>query len=782
MTKKKLIVGALSLMAAMLFATPASFGQCGSGVNVHYVGIGSSAEFQTLAFGANKALAALGGYTAPTNIWSSTAAQVIDTRPSVIAGFTNTIDTGLKIWVFYDSSATCNAYVGYQADSVQGTKDFYCYKKVPAGFVGTEAACYGNSTGVGSWELANSGANVVLGLPDTPAATPLPAAISTFLVSGPVPTKTGKVQNLPPAYCGQLGSTTHKAVAATAYCYFNSAHTDIRPEDGLYATTRALSSYSTTNGLAGLGYNQTACGAQVSGTHVVGCPIFDSFQKKAVFYPLQFALKTSDSYTKAVIPGSTTLSLGATPVVVFVNNADSSNSLGFGVKQGDGSYLHKDINHKVLAHVFEGTDPCTGDLLPTTPTPALYGGLISGSGQPIQAVVREPLSGTYNTFEFTAVRTLSGSAATAVGQNNITTVTWISDDESSQEFDPYAQLGTTAGADGPAFAFNTPPACPGNSTAAPTGTCGDPLYNPGGLCSGSTSGVGSGRLRAIGTGEEVAATLGLDNVASTAAVVEDGIGYAFWGYSNFKPGASGCQTASTASPISGDVTCANYIGHYLTVDAVDPLFETEGGERDATPNPNGAYNFPQCAFIQDGVSKGGAFPCEQIPFYHIYDGKYPLWSLLRLVSFNNINPTATVNGQQTPEGVINVLSYAESEAAPGSAEQLSDFVPFFNTIAGVPYTQGGAFPTGNLNLGVFRSHYLQSVVNPYNGHTACGGNFVGVKIVGGSGTGATCLVDTGGDVGGSVLTVQSDVDFNLDFGGQIVNGVHYPAEIYGLHQ
>jgi hypothetical protein len=755
MTKQKLIVGALSLMATVLLAT-ASFASstCASGIDVHYVGIGSSAEFQTLAFGANKALANVAGYTAPTNIWSSGAAQIIDARTGV-----NTIDTGLKIWVFYDSSLTCNVYVGFQADSVQGNKDFFCYGKVPTGFVGVQANCYGNHQSTGSWELANSGANVIFGLPDTPAATPLPAPIQTFLVTAPVPTKVGSVQQPAPAYCGQKGTPGAK----TAYCYFNVAHTDIRPEDGLFATTRALSAYNTTNGMAGLGYNQVACGATGTGTKTVGCPIYDSFAKKAVFYALSFSLKT-DPYTSAAVPGYTTLSIGASPELVFVNNADTTNSLGFGVIQGDGSYLHKNINRKVLAHVFDGTDSCTGDLLATTPTPAAFGGTVAGSGAPIQSVIREPLSGTYNTFEFNAVRDLSGSAAKAIKQSTIVNTSWISDVESSQEIDLRGNLGAT----GPAFNFNTGSGCPGNSTAAPDGTaeCGDPLSVHTSTCgSGTTKGL---RLRAIGTGEEVAATLGQDNTGGSQVV--DGIGYAFWGYGNFKPGAAGC----TGGGSSGDVTCSTYNGHYLTVDGIDPLFQTEGGALDANPNPNGAYNFPQCGLIQK-VS-GYGFPCQQIPFNHVYDGSYPIWSLLRLVTFDNVGST-----QQTPEGVINVLAYAQLEAAPGSAEQLSDFVPFLNSITGLPYTQGGTLPTGDLNLGVFRSHYKQSLINPDNGHASCTA-FTGVNITGGTSGAKTCLVDLGGDVGGSVLTVQSDVDFNADFGGVVINGRTYPNEIYGLQQ
>jgi hypothetical protein len=202
---------------------------------------------------------------------------------------------------------------------------------------------------------------------------------------------------------------------------------------------------------------------------------------------------------------------------------------------------------------------------------------------------------------------------------------------------------------------------------------------------------------------------------------------------------------------------------------------------------------------------------------------------------------ANVTGKQvTPAGAINMLAAAETEAVDASF-QLSDFVPLLKNVSGsykqglgavttsgthvtwvsgdpfdttwtgsivingatftittvtsttsmtvtpappthstqVPYDwNSGTPPKGDLNLGVFRSHYVQSAINGYNGHANCG-SYTGIQIVGGTGTvGNTCLVDLGGDMGGSVLTVQSDTDFNADFGGVGVN----PAELYGQHQ
>ena len=62
------------------------------------------------------------------------------------------------------------------------------------------------------------------------------------------------------------------------------------------------------------------------------------------------------------------------------------------------------------------------------------------------------------------------------------------------------------------------------------------------------------------------------------------------------------------------------------------------------------------------------------------------------------------------------------------------------------------------------------------------GNFTGVTLQGGTSGSSVCLVDTGNDVGGSVFTVQTDVDFNADFGSTFLTSSKPLYEIYGLHQ
>jgi len=833
MTKRMTLL-ALSFAATVLLATN-SFGQaCSSGFTPRFVGVGSSAQYNTGTYAAIDAVngeiaAANPTFTGPVNVWTTKNATLQDSRVSPAA-----LDNGVKGSVVWDSSAVCNVYVVLNADSTIGNRCFFATAKSVAPATGTYGACTPANNSK-SWPAA-AGINLVPGITDTPN---LPVALQTWIVASPAPTAAGQA---PQPQCGQQGAIG----ATTFYCFFNAALTDVRPEDALYATTRALSTYSSTNGVSGLGYDQTACGASTTHPTLQGCVITDAFNKGGAFNVLSFKLTGTDPFTAAAVPVYTTLTTGVAPVVILAQNHDTS-TYGLGATQADGSYLFKNINRKTLGFIFDGTTSCTADILPVTPTPAAYGGAIpTSSGAGIQAIIREPLSGTYNTFEFTGVRQLTGSAPAAIGISKISATSWLSDDDSSQELDPEGNLAT-----GPATNFGA-----GTCSPFPTGAtaCGDPLYNP----SKTAACSGGYRARSIGTGEEVAATLGLDNVTGGLSVT-DGMGYTFWSYQNIAPVVTGVTGFSCETGVSGDVTCSTgYLAHYLTVDAIDPLFSTEGGAFSPTlgstpENPTGPYNLPQCGAIVNGVSNN-PFPCMQIPFTHIYDGTYPLWSQLRIVTL------APVTGKQIiPGSVIDLIGYAQSEAAPGSTKQLSDFAPFLTSVSGLPYEQGlgsvtssvhtvtwssgdqfsytwcggasfpatcsgsqaainikgvaytistinsatsltitgsatnatpvdyvwnaGALPTGNLNIGVFRSHRKQSGINPVNGHFPCGTaptfSFTSVLITGGTAAHPTCLVDFGGDVGGSVFTVRSDVDFYTDFGS---TGSPNPKEIYGLQQ
>ncbi|HVN22300.1 MAG TPA: hypothetical protein VMU05_26165, partial [Dongiaceae bacterium] len=624
MTKRNVLV-AFACLATLLLATN-GFGQCGSGVAAQFVGAGSSAQFNSFAYAAHNGLGL-------PNFWTTGSGQLQDDRLGIT-------DTGLTAFVAWDNNNVCNIYVYFSIDSAVGVKDFFAYDKGTV-LGGTAAREWGAVFGVpGAWTSA-AGAGKVPGIVDTGVP---PAQIQTFLTTSPRPTTTTQ---LPQPGCGQQGAVS----GTTLFCFITAGMTDIRPEDALYATARALSSYSTTSNLAGLGYNQAACGAV--GTNQ-GCGIKDAFDASKNFNVLNFKISGTDPVTSATVPSYTTLSTGASPIAVLARNADTS-TLGLGNVTG-GVYKFNNINRAVLAQVFNGTESCTGDLLPIPGTSA-------AAGKALAAILREPLSGTYNTFEFGAVRTLSGSAATAVKQSTASSTSWLSNDNNSQEFDPYGHLTT-----GPATNFGAG-SCAAGAVDATT-PCGDPLYNPTGAC-GSATGF---KARAVGTGNVVKVVTG--GLTNSHLDTTNAIGYAFWSYQNMKPAASGCQTSAG----SGDVTCSSYLAHYLTVDAIDPFFVSPGGALDTAPaNPNGAYNFPQCGAVQ---STTNSFPCMQIPFTHIYDGSYPIWSLLRFATFANVT-----GKQVTPHGAINMLAAAETSAADPTLN-FSDFVPLLKNVTTAAYLQG----------------------------------------------------------------------------------------------
>jgi hypothetical protein len=765
---KKLLVVAMALASSLFTANV--FGQCGTGATLQFVGVGSSAQFNTMAYAAQDVLTAAGnGFNL---ISQKNGATISDTRPQYLSPAQPVANDTANIWIAYDNLATCNVYAYFSVDSGVGVKDFMSYVKLTSGFGLNKSVAAAYPSSFATYSGAN--ANQVNGLSDTVAT--YPANVVTALTLNPVTYIQSAANKKPLAYCGQPTGLTNDGV----YCSFNAALTDIRPEDALYAATRALSSYNTTNSLAGLGYNDTNCGANTVKPALYGCPIFDAFGQKKEFNVLSFKLSGTDPIASGSVPAFTTISDGIAPVVVIVNNGTD-----FGQTYTDAAgltnYKWNDINHKTLSLVFDGTSHCTGDIIN-------YSNLVSGStstGHPLQVVFREPLSGTYNTFEFTGVRTLSGSASSAVGISHVSSTAWVTDDASGQEFsiDP---------------ALN--PGCYNSSTGVTTVPCGDAtaVYSPVPTSSTATGTCGAGlRLRAIGTGEEVAATVATYNTTTstfpTPYSIDNGIGYAFWSYGNLKPLCS-----AITQQTSGLATCTGTnLGHYLTVDGIDPLFATEGGEFDpgnvnilinGTPtpvpatNPSGPYNAPLCKFNFAGVSGvTTTYSCFPIPFTHEYDGKYPLWTFLRIMTFSN----ATNGSLITPVPVLNMIAYAENEANATASRATSDFAPFLTNLVNSGTLTAPSW-TGDLNLFVFRSHF-KNTNSPNNGHSGCpaGYNFNGVALVGGTSGHATCLIDAGGDVGGSVLTVQQDVDF-ISGDGAAIKAEYglssFPAEIYSLHQ
>jgi hypothetical protein len=163
----------------------------------------------------------------------------------------------------------------------------------------------------------------------------------------------------------------------------NAAATDIRPEDALFATCRANSKLGGgVDGLAGLGYGANASGvcpafgaalADLEGTDIKSA--FPASTSTA--HILAFAISGKDPFTGTAIPAATTVSIGAAPIV-FITNRQSALKT---VSNATDSNLHL---------LFGGTS-CNA----------------SAFGAPaadIQVYLREPVSGTMNTTEYTVFR------------------------------------------------------------------------------------------------------------------------------------------------------------------------------------------------------------------------------------------------------------------------------------------------------------------------------------------------------------------------------------------
>lgn len=220
----------------------------------------------------------------------------------------------------------------------------------------------------------------------------------------------------------------------------NAAGTDIRPEDAEFAVTRALTPCGSSTTLSsgsiapylGLGYTD---GGSI-GSH------FSS----STFNVINFSLPA----TYFVQP------VGFDPILVVVNTTDPSGT-------GFNSANFKNISSANLASYLDGslgsTSAVVGDTPATTTT-----------------IVREPLSGTYNTMEYNVPNSSALKTSQDVGVNQL----------SSQ-----VNCSGTVPASNPMAIENTL--------------------------------KGSWRYRAIGTGEE------LKEVFNT----NESLGYAFWGVSNF---------------------------------------------------------------------------------------------------------------------------------------------------------------------------------------------------------------------------------------------------------
>ncbi|HTC92057.1 MAG TPA: hypothetical protein VK699_01235 [Terriglobales bacterium] len=401
---------------------------------------------------------------------------------------------------------------------------------------------------------------------------------------------------------------------------FNVALTDIRPEDAKFASMRAMTAYAaqvTGRSSTGVGYGPFPIGTSIQ-----------SSQSSTKANPVDFAIDPGDvdPITGGAVRHYVEISIGAAPLLVMVNK--SSSTAGH---LGDPNFTG--INRFELANALIGGVSRTRELFAAS-------GL---SDFALHTFIREPLSGTYNTMEWSV--------------------------PNSREVcgDPGFAVGLVCGQDENINPANT------SCTVKPcTVESGNPLWHI--FPNVDSVGNHATRGRCVGTGECVTAVNG----------TADGLGYAFWGFSTF---------ASKANI------------KYLSVDGAEPLYST------ASANPNGVGIPPQCSPS-----------CPLLSFPNIVNGTYPIWSYYRMM-YDATDPTSLATA---------MVTYAQRASDP-TLGIFTDMVP-------APLMQ------------VFRSHYAQVV---RDGGAAFGPNN-GFK---------SGVPQTGGDAGGAILTIQSELDFIADTGG-----------------
>ncbi|GAC1635113.1 MAG: hypothetical protein NVS9B14_11940 [Candidatus Acidiferrum sp.] len=632
--KKWKICSAVLALALALTCLAANSAQAQS---VPVVAVGSSALFPSAAIAAVSS-DPVRGTTTPlcgSRFWTGSA-SAIDARKSLTSPVIP--DEGGTLWVAWDNDTTPTVICAYlSVDSIVGQRLFF----------GQGAGAAGNATlSIPTTACTTAGANKVAFIWDT-ATAGLPV----------------------PVYNALSGNTGASCTAATAPVHFNLALTDVRPEDAQFiGNSRVLCNDA--NASAFFPPDDKSCmgfgpGVSSPGTAVVSS--YSSASAQAVAY----SFTGTDPISGVAIPASRTLSVGAEPVLVFVN-ASGAGSGDFGNLISTGKLTN--VNSKTLSAMYTGQAFFTRDLVQgTTPNsiPQVFAHVLQ----------REPMSGTYTTFEWQVIRQRDGFNA------------------NSQE----------TGILGPSQAGYTSACFVQNANAFPGVSCSNPLS----FCIGANCAL---RTRVIGTGQMVS-TANNNALSNT-------LGYAFWSLGSF----------------------GNKLNiRYLTLDGVDPLFPSYSAHSGVFPGgvagQGTAALLPapaagQCGgyFNGDGGATISSFSCNSyaLPtFDGVTSGNYRAWNELRAVYFG----ASDLAPSFSPLNVTGFVRGAQDQAAPAPTARIPDIFP-------AQYCANAACSSTVDPLQVFRSHYTIGGVTGVNGQQ--------------SGT-----TEAGGDVAGTILNAQTEIDAGL---------------------
>jgi hypothetical protein len=578
------ICGALLALATAAVCVPASNAQTPA---IPIVAVGSSALFPSAAIAATVG-DPVRGVTAPlcgSRFWTGSASAA-DARSTLTSPAIP--NEGGTLWVAWDNDATPTIICTYlSVDTIVGQRLFF----------GQGSGSSGNATLiVPTSACTTAGGDKVAFVWDT-ATAGLPVAVWNALTGG----------NSTLANC--TGSTTSAPV------HFNVAFTDLRPEDAQFVgNARVLCNDANAN--ANFPTDDKSCLGFGPGISSPGTPVVSSFSTASA-QAVAYAFTGTDPISSVAIPASQTFTVGAEAVIPIVNTTDQATAGSFGLLTNPGANPRlTNVNSHTLAALYTGQAILTRDILGAAP------GTIPAVA--VNALQREPMSGTYTTFEWQVVRQRDGL-------NAISQETGI--------------LGPSQ----PGYAS----ACfAQNANAFPTVTC----SNPASTCVGASCGL---RTRVIGTGQMVS------TANNTAFNTKSILGYAFWSLGSFGGKAN---------------------IKYLTLDGVDGLFPSYStndgkfpgvvagqGTAAITPAPVAG----QCGgyFNGDGVSIT-KFSCTgyTLPtFDGIQSANYRAWNILRGVYFGASAQAISFS----PLNIAGFVVSAQDQAALTNppASRVPDFLP-----------------------------------------------------------------------------------------------------------
>ncbi|HUA13975.1 MAG TPA: hypothetical protein VMG31_01660 [Verrucomicrobiae bacterium] len=699
-----------ALVAALAFAAvPSALAQScpnhgtSSTPCIHVVAAGSSAIFQQAAVDVVDSVAPhtdafLGGgsihhFTIKGNCSDSThggvCAAMVDSRNPVIPVESATY---WLVWVADSAGHVTDLWLDNQVDSIVGVRLFLAQPSAKSYL----------ATGT------QSGAD--------PAGNLISAALFAY---GDASGSSNTNCTINPSTCDAV------EVPADVYALANGASlntgfSDIRPEDALFGTERANSAL-TGSPWTGLGYGGGP-------TTKVGASIVSSFTGTYAT-PVLFGLPGSaDPFnTSDIVPSTiTALPVGVEPIIFIVNRTNAS---GLGSVSGVTPFYTNVVDNAAgpqgtpnpLGQLFGGVD-CSG----SSPAFGLGGSVPGGVDFAVNPVLREPLSGTMNTTEFSSFRTFGGSLA--LNGNNS-----LADGTGANAIPTTSQESNVGGVNPLGGTGPNPPGTP---------------------CNGSPAGLGK-RYRSVGTGEEVGKPGTCNSSITGVGCTKDGIGYTFYSFAN-------------VSSLSKN---ANY--GYLTLDGVDPLFNSYAGGDPGQPATTSGVEqgeLPACSVALNG-SPGGCLTTDiwtsGNSFPHIRDGSYRSWSILRalcdtaalncLSSSDSFGTEALIEDAQ--EDIHNASGHSVADILPLSLK--GDFGPAGTTFGDANYVRSHYMFNSAIGLG-YPSAYPGSHTTP--SISVSGFTYAGTTLNADQPNGTftapnpTGTLEAGGDAGGCIINWSQSGD------------------------